>query len=104
MPSTFFGLSIASTGLNAYQNKVNTTTNNISNAKTPGYSRQVVNLSQEEAIRTWQKYGTAGTGVSTDSITQVRDQYYDEKYWNNQKSDVAKSQQKQFSDAVVVHS
>lgn len=86
MPSTFFGLSIASTGLNAFQNKVNTTTNNISNAKTEGYSRQVVNLSQEEALRTWQKYGTAGTGVSTDSITQVRDQYYDEKYWNNQKN------------------
>jgi len=86
MSSTFFGLAIASTGLNAYQSKVNTTTNNISNAKTPGYSRQVVNLSQEEAIRTWQKYGMAGTGVSTDSITQVRDQYYDEKYWNNQKN------------------
>ena len=86
MSSTFFGLAIASTGLNAYQSKVSTTTNNISNAKTPGYSRQVVNLSQEEAIRTWQKYGMAGTGVSTDSITQVRDQYYDEKYWNNQKN------------------
>ncbi|MCR4782069.1 MAG: flagellar hook-associated protein FlgK [Lachnospiraceae bacterium] len=86
MPSTFFGLSIASTGLNAFQASVNTTTNNISNAKTDGYSRQQVNLSQAEALRTYMKYGTIGTGVSADSVTQVRDQYYDEKYWNNQKN------------------
>lgn len=86
MPSTFFGLSIASTGLNAFQASVNTTTNNISNAKTDGYSRQHVNLTQAESLRTYMKYGTVGTGVSTDSITQMRDLYYDEKYWNNQKN------------------
>ena len=31
MPSSFFGLSIASSGLNAYQAAINTTANNISN-------------------------------------------------------------------------
>jgi flagellar hook-associated protein 1 FlgK len=86
MPSTFFGLSIAGTGLNAFQTSVNTAANNISNAKTEGYTRQKTNLSEAEAIRTFQKYGTAGTGVSTDSVTQIRDQYYDEKYWNNRKN------------------
>ena len=86
MPSTFFGLSIASTGLNAFQASVNTTTNNISNAKTEGYTRQQVNLSQAEALRTYMRYGTLGTGVSADSVTQIRDQYYDEKFWNNQKN------------------
>ena len=32
------------------------------------------------------RYGTLGTGVSADSVTQIRDQYYDEKFWNNQKN------------------
>lgn len=86
MPSTFFGLSIAGTGLNAFQNSANTAANNISNSKTEGYTRQRVNLSEAEAIRTFQKFGTAGTGVNTDSITQIRDQYYDEKFWNNSKN------------------
>ena len=86
MPSTFFGLSISATGLNAFQNSQNTTANNISNAKTEGYTRQTVNLSESESLRTYQKFGTLGTGVSADSITQMRDKYYDEKFWNNSKN------------------
>jgi len=84
MPSTFFGLSIASTGLNAFNASVNTTAHNISNAKTAGYSKQTVNLKSGQAVRVAAKYGSQGTGVSADSVTQMRDKYYDEKYWNNQ--------------------
>jgi len=40
MPSTFFGLTIAGSGLSAYQTAINTTANNISNEKTEGYTRQ----------------------------------------------------------------
>ena len=29
------------------------------------------------------KYGTTGTGVNAVSVTQLRDSYYDTKYWNN---------------------
>ena len=83
MSSTFFGLSIAGTGLNAFKASVETTTNNISNVNTKGYSKQVVNLKSGPAIRTFQKYGNAGTGVVAESVTQNRDQYFDEKYWNN---------------------
>ena len=43
MPSTFFGLNIASSGLSAYQVALNTTANNIANVQTTGYSRQQSN-------------------------------------------------------------
>lgn len=83
MPSTFFGLTIAGSGLSAFQAAINTTANNISNVRTDGYSRQVANRVASEALRVHQKYGTAGSGVTTESITQMRDFYYDVKYWEN---------------------
>lgn len=86
MPSTFFGLTVATSGLNAYQVALNTTANNISNVQTKGYSRQQANRVASDALRVYQKYGTAGTGVTTTSIKQVRNQYYDTKYWYNQSS------------------
>jgi len=84
MPSTFFGLTISASGLNTSQAQVNTTANNISNVRTEGYSRQVVNTVASSALRCYQTFGTVGTGVEAVSITQHRDLYYDEKYWNNQ--------------------
>lgn len=84
MSSTFFGLTIAASGLNTSQAQINTTANNISNINTDGYSRQVVNTVASSALRCYQSYGTTGTGVEAKSVTQYRDQYYDEKYWNNQ--------------------
>ena len=86
MPSTFFGLTIASSGLNAYNIALNTTANNISNLRTVGYTRQQANREAGDAIRVYARYGTAGTGVITTSITQIRNQYYDTKYWYNQAS------------------
>ena len=84
MPSSFFGLTVAYSGLNASQASINTTANNISNVQTKGYSKQVVNLTASSALRCYQRYGSTGTGVTADSVTQLRDEYYDEKYWNNQ--------------------
>ena len=86
MPSTFFGLTIASSGLNAYQVALNTTANNISNVQTKGYSKQQANRVASDALRVYQKYGAVGTGVTTTSVTQLRNQYYDTKYWYNQSS------------------
>lgn len=86
MASTFFGLTIASSGLNTSQAQINTTANNISNVNTNGYSKQVVNTMASSALRCYQSYGTTGTGVEATSVTQCRDLYYDEKYWNNQSS------------------
>ena len=83
MPSTFFGLTIAGSGLSSFQAAINTTANNISNVQTDGYTKQVANRVASEALRVHQKYGTTGSGVTTTSITQVRDFYYDVKYWEN---------------------
>ena len=84
MPSTFFGLNIASSAVNAFQAAINTTGNNISNVQTKGYSKQVANRQAAEGLRVYQKYGTTGAGVTTTSITSLRSSYYDTKYWENQ--------------------
>ena len=81
MASTFFGLHIGYSGLNAFQASINTTANNISNVQTEGYTRQTVDLSPSSAMRVYQKYGSTGTGVTAEGVTQIRDEYYDQKYW-----------------------
>lgn len=83
MPSTFFGLNIAYTGLTAANAGLNTTGNNISNVNTEGYSRQTVTQQASNALRTYTTYGCAGSGVDTIAIERQRDAFYDFKYWNN---------------------
>jgi flagellar hook-associated protein 1 FlgK len=83
MPSTFFGLNIAYTGLTAANAGLNTTANNISNVNTEGYSRQTVTQQASNALRTYTTYGCAGSGVDTTAIERQRDAFYDFKYWNN---------------------
>lgn len=83
MPSQFFGLNIAYTGLLASNAALNTTANNISNVQTDGYSRQQVNQSAADALRVFQTYGCAGAGVETLAIERVRDEFYDGRYWDN---------------------
>ena len=83
MSSTFFGLNIAYSGLLASNAALLTTANNVSNVQTEGYSRQEVNQTAADPIRTFQKYGCAGAGVQTLSVERVRDEFYDTKYWAN---------------------
>lgn len=83
MPSTFFGLTVAGSALSAFQASVNTTANNVSNVNTKGYSRQQAILEAADAIRTNMRYGTVGTGVNVVAVKQVRDEYYDVKYWES---------------------
>lgn len=83
MPSTFFGLNIAYTGLVGAQTSINTTGNNIANVETKGYSRQEAIQKAADALRTNTTYGMAGAGVLTTAINQIRNAYYDTKYWNN---------------------
>ncbi|MCR4655701.1 MAG: flagellar hook-associated protein FlgK [Lachnospiraceae bacterium] len=83
MPSTFFGLNIAYTGLQAANAWLNTTGNNISNIETKGYSRQQVTQQAADALRLHTTYGMAGAGVNSMSIDQIRNEYYDLKYWNS---------------------
>ena len=83
MPSTFFGLNTAYLGLTAANASLNTTSNNISNVDTEGYSRQHTVQQAAEAIRLFTTYGCAGAGVETLAIERYRDEFYDVKYWNN---------------------
>lgn len=83
MPSQFFGLNIAYTGLLASNAALNTTSNNIANVQTEGYSRQEVKQQASNPIRVFQQYGCAGAGVDTLAIERIRDEFYDTKFWNN---------------------
>lgn len=83
MSSTFLGLNTAYTGLQAANAALNTTANNISNVDTKGYSRQLVTTQAAEAIRSFTTYGCVGAGVETLAIERVRDDFYDQKFWDN---------------------
>jgi flagellar hook-associated protein 1 FlgK len=80
---SFFGLNIAGSALEAYQQAANTTSNNIANINTPGASRQIVNLSASPPIvgstaySAWYGPGTQGTGVTVNSITRIHQDSYD---------------------------
>lgn len=82
MPSQFFGLNIAYTGLLASNAALNTTANNIANTETEGYSRQQVISEAANALRTFTTYGCAGAGVDVLAIERIRDEFYDNKYWS----------------------
>jgi len=67
----------ARSGLQAQQYSLNITSNNISNASTEGYTRQVINI-QTSSTYSLQGIGQLGTGVDVVSITRVRDELLDE--------------------------
>ncbi|MBQ3105848.1 MAG: flagellar hook-associated protein FlgK, partial [Lachnospiraceae bacterium] len=83
MPSQFFGLNIAYSGLVAANVALNTTSNNIANAETEGYSRQHTVQEAADALRVFTTYGCAGAGVDVLAIERIRDEFYDAKYWKN---------------------
>ena len=80
MGSAFFEMNIASTGLFAAQRGLAVTGNNISNAATKGYSRQVLDQRASSAMPGYGR-GMIGTGVDTTGVRRVRDSYLDQKMW-----------------------
>lgn len=84
MPSTFFGLNIATSGIYAASVNLNVTANNVANQTTKGYARQEATQVSKQALRVYQEYGMIGAGVHVTSIDRVRDTFYDQKYWTNQ--------------------
>lgn len=84
MASQFFGLNIAYTGLLSSNAALNTTSNNIANEQTEGYSRQQVSQVAADPLRTYTTYGCSGSGVDVKGVERVRDAFYDFKYWGNQ--------------------
>lgn len=82
MGSTFFGLNVALSGVVTQQRALNTVSHNLTNATTPGYSRQRV----DTAANTPHPYpalnmpvgpGQLGTGVVATQHARLRDQFVD---------------------------
>ncbi|WP_372970763.1 flagellar hook-associated protein FlgK [Marinobacter sp.] len=61
------------TGILGHQTALNTTGNNITNANTPGYSRQEVQFETQAAQRTGA--GSVGTGVNVTDIRRLANEY-----------------------------
>jgi flagellar hook-associated protein 1 FlgK len=65
-------LSIASGSLQAEQGALSVTTNNIANSNTPGYSREVVNLTESQPVDDGNQQ--MGTGVTLQGFQSIRDE------------------------------
>jgi flagellar hook-associated protein 1 FlgK len=81
--STFMGLQTSLRGLLAHQQAIDTTSHNISNANTEGYSRQEAVMSPTEAFQVIGGRGDAnmlGTGVGVDDYRRIRDGFLDLQY------------------------
>jgi flagellar hook-associated protein 1 FlgK len=81
MVSTFHGLEVAKRALNTQQAALYTTTHNISNANTEGYTRQRVNFEQVSTLTGARNAdginANIGSGVQSGSIERIRDQFLD---------------------------
>ncbi len=85
MRTTFGSFNIATSGLFASQRSLDTTSHNISNANTEGYSRQITK--QRASMPTYgDPTGVVGTGVETYDIIRIRSSYLDAKYWGQNKT------------------
>ena len=71
-------LSIGRSGLNAAQAQISTASQNVTNAQTPGYSRQKVTLTPNYPEQL--PFGTFGTGVLVNNVMRDRDELLDSAY------------------------
>ena len=78
-------LNTAKSGMNVSQVAIQTTSHNISNINTPGYSRQRVNQSASSPYSMPGKNsnfgaGQIGTGAQINDVTRIRNSFYDYQY------------------------
>jgi flagellar hook-associated protein 1 FlgK len=82
--STFMGLQTSLRGLLAHQQAIDTTSHNVSNANTEGYSRQEATLTATDAMKVVGTgnggVGSLGTGVTVQQYTRIRDAFLDLQY------------------------
>lgn len=76
MSGIFSTFNTAKRGIFAQQHAINTTSHNVSNAGTEGYSRQRVQLETTPGF-SMPGIGMVGTGVQVSMITRIRDSYLD---------------------------
>lgn len=88
MSSTFFGLELSRRALEAQQTALNTTGHNISNANTPGYTRQIANLqaTTPDILNNMGHQMSVGTGATVETIERARNLFVDRQFrWETSK-------------------
>ena len=75
---SFVGLYTGLSGIRASQTGIDTAANNVSNAATPGYTRQRVELTPAHSFAS--PVGQIGTGVDVAGIARLRDTFLDDRY------------------------
>lgn len=80
MANGFLGINIALSGIYSTQRLMGQVSHNISNAMTPGYARQVIDIQAYKPQVLPGTKGTVGTGVDVISARQIRDSYLDYKF------------------------
>ena len=75
---SFVGLYTGLSGIRAAQAGIDTTSNNVANANTPGYTRQRVELRASHTYNS--PAGPVGTGVTVDAIARLRDTFLDDRF------------------------
>jgi flagellar hook-associated protein 1 len=104
MSSIFNSLNIGYSGLSASQVGINTTSHNISNAETDGYTRQRVVQSAAQPVTDF--VGSVGNGVQVTDIKRVFDNFvfkrytdlYSNKEYNQLEKDTLEQLSKQFPE------
>ncbi len=79
----FDSLNIGYSGLSTSQSAINTTSHNIANANTPGYSKQRVNQVVQQPLDD-RIPGSVGAGTKVDTITRTHDEYVYGRYKSSQ--------------------
>ncbi len=101
MRSTFFGLQIGYKALAAQQSALDVTGNNIANANTTGYSRQIPTLVATPPYMINGMTGhklSFGSGSAVDTVLRARDQFIDRQYrWETTKQQYWEGQRTSFS-------
>ena len=82
MRQSFFGFNIALSGLYTAQKNLDIVSHNITNATTPGYSRQQAVQNASRPLSVLDGTGMIGTGSEVTSVERIRDEYLDFKFWS----------------------
>jgi flagellar hook-associated protein 1 FlgK len=80
--SSFMGLQTSLRGLLAHQQAIDTTSHNVANANTEGYSRQEAVMTPTDSFKviTDGKVGDLGSGVAVTAYRRIRDAFLDLQY------------------------
>lgn len=81
MPSSFFGIDIASRALRSFEMALNVTGHNLANVNTEGYSRQRITIEQTPSVTF---YGllptTLGSGSWVHNVSRIRDAFLEGRF------------------------